>query len=171
MEGRTLLLIRGDLIFGAELLETVLSGKEKDVLVTNDAKKPVGLCRLSPNTAQELVAAREKAHSVGEADRELFSFLEGFLGSQDTVPAGERPWARVVTMEDLARALKANRTTAEAQTAKEEAQLEASGEGGPSPVPQNAQDADFEPVDGPTARDPVGGLSFLPRPLLRVLHR
>jgi len=159
------LLVRGDLYFSRGLVEDFLASGEDDAFLVNDRGRCVGLYRLTEETASSLRAEAEK----GAGD--LFSHLEERLLSEgaEAVPVGDRPWSRLSTMEDLARALKAHRRAVEGGL-RDPKGAESPDPTREAPTPSAvAASPELALVRGEPVRD--GGFSILPRPLLRVFHR
>ncbi len=174
VEGRSLLLIPGDLVFDDELLAALLKGKSSTTAV-NSRGKSIGFYRLVSEAARMVLEEGDKTLTAGGATQDLFGFLETTVSKVSEIPAEDFPWARVTTMEDLARALKAHRDASSGRVAGGEARVAASEgekdvsrafeppEAGQVPAPAPSEEAETE--------NPAGGRSPLPRPLLRVLHR
>jgi choline kinase len=174
VEGKSLLLIPGDLVFDEELLSALLKGKSNSTAI-NTRGKSIGLYRLASESARTVVEAGDQAMSAGGSTRDLFGFLETSLTKVNEIPTREFAWARVTTMEDLAKALKAHRNSSAERVSGEAARVAATeAEEGktralePLEASQNPTTAPSEEAE---TEDPVGGRSLLPRPLLRVLHR
>jgi len=161
---RPLVLIRGDLIFDTMLLLELRRHPEPDVIVEDDTGTGIGLIRLSPESAGALPGA-DALRECGEEEPELLPFVETFLRGSGcgVIPVGDCPWARVQTMEDLARALKAYKRAADSVVTQEEERLEEAKRRVSPP-------AVYPEAEGP-ARAPASGGSLLIRPLLKVLHR
>jgi len=166
-----ILILRGDLIVAPDLVDSVAKRTGTDAYIGSAAGRSIGLYRIEAPSLQVLLEAGREG-----ASRDLFSFLESHLKQQgaECLPAGDRPWARVVTMEDLARALKAHREATAARIEDSETQLQKTPRpaassltpvGTSRPVPRGIAG------DGSEVLEREGGLPFLPRPLLRVLHR
>jgi hypothetical protein len=173
-EGKSLLLIPGDLVFDDELLAALVKGKASSTAV-NGRGKSIGFYRLSSEVARTVVEASDQALSNGGGTRDLFGFLEASLNKVNGIPIENFPCARVTTMEDLAKALKTHRNASGERVSEESARLTGpDGEGG-KPKPLEPLKTDQAPSQASTEEadieDPVGGRSSLPRPLLRVLHR
>lgn len=171
VEGRSLLLIPGDLVFDDELLAALLKGKSSTTAV-NSRGKSIGFYRLVSETARIVLETADKTMSAGGPTRDLFGFLETSVSKVSEIPAEDFPWARVTTMEDLARALKAHRDASSERLARGDARGEAVNDdlkaleplkADQIPAPVRSEEAEME--------NPVRGRSALPRPLLRVLHR
>jgi MobA-like NTP transferase domain len=165
------LLLRGDLIFDGSLLEPLIETGAPDTSVTARGRG-IGLYRLSGESLQGLFQSARDALDRRGPDPELFPFLEASLAPRDprfhAAPDGS--WTRIVSMEDLARALK-------------------TGERGPGVLPVPPSPAPASPRPAPEAAvtpppspallrvrpphpegDSAAG-DWLPTPFLRVLHR
>jgi len=166
-----ILVLRGDLIVAPALVEAAAGRSGTDAYIGSASGRSIGLYRLEAASMEALLETGREG-----TGRDLFSFLDSHLkqGGAECLPAGDRPWARVVTMEDLARALKAHREATAARVEDSEKQLQ---ETPPQAVSSPTPVGTLRPVlrgvvgDGAEALEPDGGLPFLPRPLLRVLHR
>src|SRR6185369_15392867 len=131
----------------------------------------VGIYRLCAVTLQCLL---EAAGSVpAGAQSELFPWIDAMSSEagSEAIQAEGRAWARVSTMEDLARALKACRDSRSARVAEAEVRL-----GGETPRPENLQliEAPEPRSDAETIVDsslPSLGMGTLSQALLRVLPR
>jgi len=159
-----ILLLRGDLLFDPAILQDVLR-QPKEARVVDARGRGAGMARLSPGTALALVEALGSGDISPAAD--LFEELEDRLvaGKTTRVEVGNRPWAQVESMTDLARALKAHRAAALALV--ERAELELVGEGetvaGEAPDPGDEETVRWVPVK--EAED------YVVRPLLKAIHR
>lgn len=164
-----ILILRGDLIVAPALVEAA-AGAKGDLYVASGSGRAIGLYRLEAESLQALLESGREG-----AGRELFSFLDAQLKQEkaECHSAGNHPWARVVTMEDLARALKAHRGAAAARVEDSEKQLQKSPPAAvSSSAPEEKPQVVFRGRVGEESElEPEGGLPFLPRPLLRVLHR
>lgn len=145
LEGRPTLLARGELSFDRNLLSDLLDADAEDALAVDSKGGTVGLYRLGSATATALGEACEDSMARGEADRDLFTFVEALSGTYEHVTANGHGWARIGTMSDLAKALAASRADRVASDGEPQAP------GGP-------EDSAFEP-------------GFLPRTLLKVVDR
>ena len=174
VEGRSLLLVPGDLVFGDEFLAALLKGKSSTTAV-NRRGKSIGFYRLAPEAARAVVEAGDQTLSAGGATRNLFGFLEASVSRVSEIPAEGFPWARVTTMEDLARALKAHRDAPSVRGEGSETLIAAPELGQGKATAVEPQEAGQGPVPAPSeeieTENPARGRSSLPRPLLRVLHR
>ncbi len=125
LAGGPLLVVRGDLVFDAALVTELLAAPEGNQVVVGSDGKPIGMWRLSPKAAETLFAASGRTGESEGPEPELYSSLAMVLEQLgcETFPATGYAWARVSTMEDLARALVAHRCAREARVARSEAAL------------------------------------------------
>jgi hypothetical protein len=172
--GCPVLLVRGDLVFDEGMVRALLTARGKDAHLVGPSGRGIGLCRISGETAKTLLAESGTPAAGGEP--ELFPWVEGYLAAHggEALGTGERPWARVSSLEDLARALKAGRESQQARVA--EAKDRFLGE---RPPPQEAEEAiplysDHETVpqaSSPRRHQAPGGSTVISRSLLRVFPR
>jgi choline kinase len=164
------LLVRGDLVFEDALIADVLRPDLTDAHVVGASGRGVGIYRLCAVTLQCLLEAAGSV-PVG-AQNELFPWIDAMVtqAGSEAIQAQGRAWARVSTMEDLARALKACRDSRSARVAEAEEHL-----GGAAPRPENVPVVPLEP---PAEPDPIVdsslpalGMGSLSRALLRVHPR
>ncbi len=165
------LLVRGDLVFEDTLLADVCRPDLTDAHVVGVSGRGVGIYRLCAVTLQCLL---EAAGSVpAGAQSELFPWIDAMISQAGStpIPTQGRAWARVSTMEDLARALKACRDSRSARVAETQDRL-----GGETPRPENLQmieppepRSDAEPIVDSSL--PALGMGTLSRALIRVLPR
>jgi len=169
---RGCLLVRGDIVFEDALLADVCRPELTDAHVVGASGRGVGIYRLCAVTLQCLL---EAAGSVpAGAPSELFPWIESMISQAGSQPiqADGRAWARVSTMEDLARALKACRDSRSARVAETQDRL-----GGETPRPENLQlleAPEAKPDPETTIVDsslPSLGMGTLSQALLRVLPR
>jgi hypothetical protein len=153
LEGRPTVLVRGELSFDRSLLTKLLSVDAEDALAVDAEGGAIGLYRLGSATATALGSACDDSLSRGEADRDLFTFVEALSGTYELVPAEGNAWARIRTMGDLAKALVSARVASEGNGASEEA---------------TSNQTLWEPVE---IQDPAIEPAFLPRTLLKVVDR
>jgi hypothetical protein len=176
------LVLRGDLIFDGALLKPLLDPETADGTVSARGRG-IGLYRLHGESLSALFGGARDALDHRGPDPELFPYLEAFLATRAprVHDAEEHPWTRVVTMEDLARALKTAEAVRQTRVAQGEAQavpppgLAAPARAAASaPPPAAARVLPF-PAAGARARDAQRDDAtdplWLPRPLLRVIHR
>jgi len=122
LAGGRLLVVRGDLVYDAALIRELLAAPEVNQVVVGSDGKPIGMWCLSPKAADTLFAASGR---VGESDGpepELYSSMSVVMErlGHETFPANGYAWARVSTMEDLARALAAHRCARDATVARKQ---------------------------------------------------
>jgi choline kinase len=161
-------LIRGDLVFEDAVITDLLDPGVPDAHVVGASGRGVGIYRLGQETVRRLL---EAAGTVpAGAQSELFPWVESMVAQTGSkaIPIGARAWARVSTMEDLARALKACRDSRSVRVAETEERLRQGGETGqPAPV--------AEPLVSPEpivdSALPALGMGTLSRTLLRVFPR
>jgi len=163
-ETEPLLLLRGDLLFDATILQDLLS-QGKDARVLDSRGRPVGMVRLGHSTFQAL------SEDLGSGDippaADLFDEVEERLSQAKAgkVEAGDRPWARVESMIDLARAMKAHRASAQALVARAEKELAEDGK-------PAAEEPKVLPGPGDARWDPmVDADELVVRPLLKAIQR
>jgi len=164
------LLVRGDLVFEDTLIADLVKSEFTDAHVVGASGRGVGIYRLCAVTLQCLL---EAAGSVpAGAQSELFPWIDAMSSEagSEAIQAEGRAWARVSTMEDLARALKACRDSRSARVAEAEVRL-----GGETPRAENIQLLETEPRTEPEpivdSALPSLGMGSLSRALIRVLPR
>ena len=165
------LLVRGDLVFEDAILGEVCRPELTDAHVVGASGRGVGIYRLCAVSLQCLL---EAAGSVpAGAQSELFPWIDAMTtqAGSEAIQVQGRAWARVSTMEDLARALKACRDSRSARVAETQERL-----GGETPRPENLQIIEApepRPEDEPVVDSslPALGMGTLSRTLLRVLPR
>jgi hypothetical protein len=125
LAGVPLLVVRGDLVFDAALVKELLSAPEGNQVVVGHDGKPIGLWRLTPKTTETLFAASGRMGGGDGPEPELFPSLSLVVERMgyETFPAEGYAWARVATMEDLARALAAHRCARAARVARSQERL------------------------------------------------
>ena len=162
------LLLRGDLVFEDALLADLLEAESCDAHVVGVSGRGLGIYRLTSVTLQCLI---EAAGSVpAGAQNELFPWVDSMIGQASrAIPVGTRAWARVATMEDLARALKACRDSRSARVAETQERLDE--ETVRSDAETVAQDVDRTSNTTEDPAIPDLGLGTLSRTLLRVFPR
>jgi hypothetical protein len=212
------LVLRGDLLFDGGLLKPLLDAQALDARITARGRG-IGLYRLTGDSFRALIQNARDAFEHRGPDPELFPYLESFLATRNpgALEADGTPWARVVTMEDLARALKTGEALRRARVAEGEdhrfrpapaPKRAATGAVAPktatptaasapstttpttstpsttapaaatpsTAAPEASTASDTEPkpllrlVTARPEEESAGGV-WLPRPLLRVLHR
>jgi hypothetical protein len=125
MPARSLLLVRGELVFDGVMVEELVHGEEGNRVVVDAAGEPAGIWWLTARTAAALFAAAGDDGAELDSSEGLYEVLQNVLEQHghETVAVNGHPWARVESMEDLARALKAHRLVAEARVARHEERL------------------------------------------------
>lgn len=161
--------LRGDLIFDGDLVDRILKQAGHD-LVVQEGDRPIGVYSLTPETAQEVFTRGIEALAAGKTEQEIFPFLENQLAGfpHEILEVGDSLWARVSTMEDLARALKIHKNPEDGRRTPRET--------GPRPkVNRSAPMAEQLGVSSKegSPKPALAGKSAsspLARPLLKVLH-
>ncbi len=127
MPARPLLLVRGELVFDGVMVEKLVRGGEGNRVVVDAAGEPAGIWWLTARTAAALFAAAGDEGAELDSAEGLYAALRDVLErhGHEVLAVNGHPWARVETMEDLARALKAHRLVAEARVARHEERLRA----------------------------------------------
>jgi len=121
-----LLLVRGDLLFDVSLAEELLREPRGNRAVVDGVGKPIGVWSLSPRAAEALFAASGAVRGTEETEPLLEAGVEAVLEGlgYESLPAEDHLWARVSTMEDLARALTVHRRAREAKVARSRRKLQ-----------------------------------------------
>jgi hypothetical protein len=174
--GSPVLLVRGDLVFDEGMARDLLTAGGKDAHLVAPSGRGIGLCRISEETVRGLLA--EAGTPITGGEMELFPWVEGYLADQggEVVSTGERLWARVSSLEDLARALKAGRASQHARIAEAENGLLGERSSGPSRgdnvIPLDPHHANPHPqVSALRPEGSQGGVTGISRSLLRVMPR
>ena len=162
------LLVRGDLVFEDGLINDLLEPDSCDAHVVGVSGRGLGIYRLTSVTLQCLL---EAAGSVpAGAQNELFPWIDSMIASAShAVPVGSRAWARVATMEDLARALKACRDSRSARIAETQERLDEETVRSDAATVADGTDSVSGTTEDPAIPDL--GLGTLSRTLLRVFPR
>ncbi len=165
LSGRPLLLVRGDLVFDVPLLERVLKGSEANRVAVDGEGRPIGLWRLTPRVVEVLRGAAGLGGPGDEVEPPLGEILDVALAEAgaETVPVDDLPWARVATMEDLARALVAHRRAAEDRVSRNEQRLRRAR---PAPEPERVEPRlPVRPMaPSPVVRPPWAGPAYKTAP-------
>jgi choline kinase len=103
-----LLLLRGELFFDRAILGRLLAATAPSAVAVGPDGRGIGLLRLSTEVTGALFEL-VYGGTPGQ-DPELFRTAETLAaaGEHESVTAGDEPWARVDSMEGLARALRAH---------------------------------------------------------------
>ncbi len=125
MPPRSLLLVRGEMVFDGVMIEQLVRGGDGNRVVVDAAGDPAGIWWLTARTAAALFAAAGDEGAQLDSVEGLYDALRDVLErhGHEPVAVNGHPWARVDTMEDLARALKAHRQVAEARVARHQERL------------------------------------------------
>jgi CTP:molybdopterin cytidylyltransferase MocA len=121
-----LLVLRGDLLFDAELIRLVTSTPAPDCVVVDAERQGLGLWRLSAPTVKALL---DISGEPGAVEQPLHAALDRLLvedGAESVSPNGH-PWVRIESLEILARALRVERHIAETRVARTTARLDQVG--------------------------------------------